>query len=411
MQFGHFSPAVRHAILAISSLHEDFSGGHRISSQSSSNPFALKHYNASMRHIQATQDENLVLLTCVLFLCVDILLGNKESANRHCRYGSAILSVAGASDWARDHLLPIFRRLNSVPMMVHPRHRIPALPASLSAFDDHNGGPFSSLPQAEAYLSDIRIMARDFEPFLTVVPDFDEREKQKILVLEALDDWLASFVPLMATPSANYAERISMIHLRASYEVLRIHVEVAAENTETAFDRHLPTFQHIVALAEEVALLKSRLPEAKQRPCFIFEPGFLPPLCFTANKCRDLPTRLRALELLAELAAPKEGFVDTGTMYRLTRRVVELEHGMSLEDATCLASMQTVPPPAEEDRILIATPERFNPNMTHDGGATYQRAIRILVRSPVGPRVAGIEYLSDDIGGPGVPALRSALRT
>ncbi|KAH6670996.1 hypothetical protein F5X68DRAFT_247629 [Plectosphaerella plurivora] len=411
MQFGHFAPAVRHAILAISSLHEDFSTGHRISSQTTGNAFALKHYNASMRHIQETQDENLVLLTCVLFLCVDILLGNVDSAARHCRYGSAILSVAGASDWARDHLLPIFRRLNTVPMMNHPKRRVPPLPASLSAFEEHNGGPFTSLSQAEAYLADIRINAREFDPFPHVVPDYEQRAKQKILVLETLDEWISSFVPLLATPSSSHGERISLVHLRASYEILRIQVDVAAENSETAFDRHLPAFRAVIALAEEAAMLKAQLPDAKQRPCFTFEMGFLPTLTFTINKCRDLPTRLRALELLAELASPKEGFVDTGTIYRMSRRVVELEHGMSLEDATALATMQAVPLPAEEDRILIAVPERFNVNMTNDGGATYQRGIKILVRSSCGPRLAGIEYVSDDIGGPGVPALRSALRT
>jgi hypothetical protein len=411
MQFGHFSPAVRHAILAVSSLYEDFSSGNRITSQfAGKNHFALTHYNASMRHIQATQDENLTLLTCVLFLCIDVLLGNMESAARHCEYGSAILgSATSAPDWATDHLLPIFRRLNANPMPIKSSHRLHQQSLGSNASGDRTSRmPFTSLAQAEACLTNIRIQARGLGPLKAVIPEFD-LVKKKAHCIEALDEWMASFTHLMMTnPSTSHA--MSLIYLHTTYEMLRISVDVSTDDSETAFDRHIPSFQAIVTLAEGAAVLKPGLPQPKQRPPFILETGFLLPLSFTANKCRDLPTRLRALELMGELSAPKEGFVDTGTIYRMSRRVVELEHGMSLQDASQAARIQAVPLPDEEDRILFAAPDHqlYLVN-TPEGQQVFYRTVKMFVRSPGGPRVARTERLDDDLAPPGVPALRSAL--
>ncbi|KAI9148747.1 Aspercryptin biosynthesis cluster-specific transcription regulator atnN [Paramyrothecium foliicola] len=419
MQFGHFSPAVRHAILAISSLYEDFSGGKRITDETAGeNLFALRHYNASVQHIRTTDDENLTLLTCVLFLCIDVLMGNMHSAHRHRAYGTAILtSKKRAPDWATDHLLPVFRRLSAGPQPGGPgrrRHHPPqpiTQPFSPSTYELERGeGPFTSLAEAEATLVNVRIQSARFGFFAAVKPDPDVL-KERIQCLEALDTWMANFTELMITnPPTSHADSLTFIYLHMIYQILAIAVDVAAEESETAFDRHIPSFRAIVTLAEGAAALKSSLPEARQRPCFIFEEGFLLPLSFTAHKCRDLPTRLRALELTGVLAAPKEGFVDTGTVYRMTRRVVEVEHGMSMKEAAYIARLQAVPLPPEEDRILFIAPDpRLHVDHGPGGQKAYYRIAKMFVRSPDGPRVYRTERINDDPASPGIPGLRSAL--
>ncbi|KAG7101382.1 putative transcriptional regulatory protein C15D4.02 like [Verticillium longisporum] len=417
MQFGHFAPAVRHAVLAISSLHEDFQNGKRITSELPGNPFALKHYNASLRHIQAAQDESLVLLTCVLYLCVAFLLGDIDSVTRHCRYGIAIIAESGCSGWARDHLLPIFRRLHASPFAARAFRQGAALPLDFDMTSDlANTHPFVTVLEAEASLCDLKNRTHELAPIgpssrqARLNPDPALRAHCKVL----LDRWFDRVTPLLESPASSPAERCLLCHLRASHEMLRILVDIGGEGSEMSFDRHTESFRTIMELAEEAAALKvaplvSRQP---QRACFTFEPGLLPILAFTSSRCRDLPIRLKALTLMGNIVAAKEGLFDVGTMYRVGRRVTEMEHGMSLEDCVRAVEERDVPYPPEAMRIFAAD---FDRNLRvlkgPDGQMTYRRSINMLVRTPEGPRVVASEYLTDDmpIHCPGIPSMRSAL--
>ncbi|KAM0323662.1 hypothetical protein ACHAQA_008597 [Verticillium albo-atrum] len=417
MQFGHFAPAVRHAVLAISCLHEDFQNGRRISLELPANPFAIKHYNASIRHIQAARDENLVLLTCVLYLCVAYLLGDMDSVGRHCSHGVAILSEIGCSGWTRDYILPIFRRLMATTLSRRLSGRGEQPVAMLDfGIDDTSSQPFASVSEAEASLCDLRFRARDLGP---AGPKPREPSPHCTKGLEAycnalLDRWIMRAMPLIHPPPESSADRYLLCHCRATYEMLRIHVDLGSDLSEMAFDNHIGRFQTMVALAEEAAEIKASRCESteRQRACFTFEPGFLLPITFASGKCRDLPTRLRALTLMGSLTAAKEGLADVGTLYRIGRRAIEFEHGMSLEDCIRAVNQHQVSYVPEAFRICaVDFDHSFRPGTGPDGEILYRRLVNLIVRTPEGTRVAASEYITDDIPGhcPGIPNIRSAL--
>ncbi|KAM0281457.1 hypothetical protein ACHAQH_003487 [Verticillium albo-atrum] len=417
MQFGHFAPAVRHAVLAISSLHEDFQNGKRISSELPGNPFALKHYNASLRHIQAARDENLVLLTCVLYLCVAYLLGDIDSVIRHCWYGIAIIAESGCSGWARDYLLPIFRRLHASPFAAGPFRKGTPLPLDFHMdSEDMNTHPFATTAEAETSLCDLKNLMRDLSPkgpsSMQSLPKCEPGYRAHCEGL--LDRWLLRVTPLLESPAASTAERCLLCHLRASFETLRIQVNTGGDDSEMSFDRHTEQFRTMMDLAEEAAALRAVPPVSMQpqRACFTFEPGLLPVLSFTSSRCRDLPIRLKALTLMGSVVAAKEGLFDVGTMYRISRRVIEMEHGMSVEDCVRAVEQRDVPYPPEVKRVFAVDFDHNLQARRAPGGETiYRRAIKMLVRTPEGPRVVASEYITDDmpVHCPGIPSMRSAL--
>lgn len=81
LQATHHQPAIRHAVLALGSLHERFEAGDR----SVLNPiwdkgeggFALKQYNQAIQHVvkpasEGQQAVDVCLIACLLFACFEV---------------------------------------------------------------------------------------------------------------------------------------------------------------------------------------------------------------------------------------------------------------------------------------------------------------------------------------------------
>lgn len=119
MQFTQFEPAVRHSVVAISCLHEQI---HSMRGLDVSIPelvdeyLPIKHYNLAIgesKDMSFVGKGPLVLVTCVLFICIEILRANREVALQHCKHGLTILRVvAHHYPWTREHLIPQFRKLS-----------------------------------------------------------------------------------------------------------------------------------------------------------------------------------------------------------------------------------------------------------------------------------------------------------
>lgn len=115
--------SIRHAVIAISALHEDFTQA--LSKSSSSSPsqpanFASKQYTksvSSLRKSLATGKEDTLtaLMSCILLVSFDSLHGNYEAALVHLRGGLKVLHDHHRSR-KRDHIIeeyiaPLFHRL------------------------------------------------------------------------------------------------------------------------------------------------------------------------------------------------------------------------------------------------------------------------------------------------------------
>jgi len=149
VQMSYVEPTIRHAIVALGSLHEQRESSarmiplisHGYASQSSlatlgplpshnANSLALAQYNKSITHLsKRLQGENSVevaLLACILFVCVEFLRGDPGPAVNHFKGGmsiamSSLMDSAATNNrtlqMVREQILPFFNRIELLSML------------------------------------------------------------------------------------------------------------------------------------------------------------------------------------------------------------------------------------------------------------------------------------------------------
>lgn len=389
LQFSHFTPAVRHAVVAISALYEDFQNGSRIMRRRDGNLFALKHYNAAIRDVKATQDDQLVLLMCILFMCVECLQGDFEGSIRHSQHGALILDKSGCSPWARNYLLPIFRRLAHSPFIMGAK--LPPGP-SLTGFDTALPDRFETIAQAQILLDMVVTKAGQYER------GHYEHSRESLEL--QLGEWRQRIADFESSGlCSDLSSQLALVNMKARCERAEISLSMQQLDTETDFDRNLKHFRSIVDLASCAAQLRSFLANNPLQPVFTFEVGFLSLLFFVVSKCRHLETRLKALSLIPLACVAKESLFDVGTLYRVARRIIEIEHDISLDDeemSSIVQSCNSTTWPPEERRVRGAPIDHeLYAILSEDGTVTYRRTVWFLTRNDYGEVTRKKEYLTD----------------
>jgi len=406
MQFSHFEPTVRHAVLSISSLYENFARGSRITRQICGSTFAIGHYNAAIQQVKSLGDEQLILLLCVLFVCIEYLQGDIHAALQHCRHGIMILNDSPCPGWARQHLVPIFRRLSQTSFFFGGMQsmRLPKLIGLDAAMPEE----FTSITEAQSFIDSLMSRVMDCV--------FDRHDGQKSTLVALLDEWESKAKNLEHNvPTSSAADKYALYGMRIKHRVTNIYIHQPSKATEMWYDQHLDNFRRIVDLARKAAMAwdiaqQEHVPDSS----FTFEMGLLPLTFFVVIKCRSLKVRTEALSLTPKLGPAKEGLFDVGTLYRVGRRQIELEHDILLDDSKMIFEDADQPLPPEEKRFF-AVPVKHELEVTSDpdGRIYYKRQVHFLKRDGDSKVIARGEYITDDKHkgcNAHVPLMRSAQR-
>ncbi|KXJ94958.1 hypothetical protein Micbo1qcDRAFT_200418 [Microdochium bolleyi] len=361
LQFSSSVPAVRHSLIAISSLFEQLGGtGPCTPSSLRHNTFALTHYNAAiyeLKHTMRDQDQAVVLVVCILFICIEFMQTNAKAAIRHCRHGLLLLrSLGKVQSWVKDSICPNFHRLSLVPLMFDGLHvsDVPMLP-----FDDAvlvRG--FWSVTEARTSLDVVlsRILrliheAADHHQSLTA----SEQEirsaslvaKQEA-VMQTMGRWHKSYeafdMDVGQHPQTTIFKKYRMSHkdmhraltltLELRFELCKVLAATALRDDDDCFDEHDGSLRNMAAMAEAMlssVSAESREIQATQPYHFLFETGQPLPMFFVAVKCRDFGVRRRALTCLQWLSVQREGLWHTASAVAVAKKVVEREHGVVLD--------------------------------------------------------------------------------
>ncbi|PVI06225.1 hypothetical protein DM02DRAFT_610185 [Periconia macrospinosa] len=97
LQLSHQEPAIKHGILALSSMHERFEA---TTPSTKADVFAFAQYAEAVKysnklisgHQQHGRDVEKVLVACIIFTCYENLAGNYRAANMHLESGLRILA-------------------------------------------------------------------------------------------------------------------------------------------------------------------------------------------------------------------------------------------------------------------------------------------------------------------------------
>lgn len=149
VQMSYVEPTIRHAIVALGSLHEQRESGargakkmlplmgHSLDAEPlgvsmplaktrppDENPLAITQYNKAITHLairlRSEASIEVALLACILFVCVEFLRGDSHPAVNHFKSGMGIAMATitnqaasgnGMSQRIKEQILPFFNRI------------------------------------------------------------------------------------------------------------------------------------------------------------------------------------------------------------------------------------------------------------------------------------------------------------
>lgn len=392
------NPVVRHAVVAISSICE-LIGNPSVKGQAlvkfPKGRYAIGHYNRALQDISKTDDEAMVIFVCILFVCIEILQGNREAAISHCHYGVQILNQlnggkrkrsSSSSILSRDQLLNPFARLSIFPFFYGST--VDVFPSLLRhGFEAPEGGAPGAVPASDSALTvldELRsgldlLVARAMRflrsaDFYRIGPSRHDPVPSQILTEQAnltksINDWLVRFTIFNAVHSPTEDAAGLFYQMRMKSYITKIWIATALDHTEMVYDRFVPLFREIVDIAGCYLAAEKSRPRAgpstppratsedprspastsnttnpttnnahnTNKPRFVYEMAYLPMLYFVVMRCRHLETRVTALEHMTTLSALHQGLWDSTLTFCIGWRLIEIEHGADRE--TLLLSM------------------------------------------------------------------------
>lgn len=346
-QLAQQEPAVAYAIAAISAtlqrIHSTAASHHDVLRDSvcADGP-SLQYYNMALvkTNERVAQDGGRLIatLTCLLFLCMEFLQSNKRQSKRLFDRLCQLLHPCKDQAWSRStdlHLVPnirsMYRRIVLQSLLfVHPIPPHYYQDWTLQPF--HLPKAFHSLSEARDTLYKLLVVMHDFCKLARTTPEpFDHTRRTSVTgpeeqayLVSKLGQWRKLFSDWNAKNHPSCPESSQSVSLLRLYD----HISMAWlinpwETSQLPFDAAKGYFQ--LAVEEASSILATPVPEAKLCSSFHFEMGVLPPLYFTAIKCRHQELRLRALSLLRQ-APRREGLWDREELVAVAERVMEIEN-------------------------------------------------------------------------------------
>ncbi|VUC24920.1 unnamed protein product [Clonostachys rosea] len=337
-------PAVRHALLALSSVHEKVIAiGDRPETRIPNTAFAFGEYSKAITAISkwtppsnSSEPATVPLLVCVLFICIEFLMDYEAAAQVHISQGRKILSQINeaqatasspAAEMLRTVLVPIYTRLSLASFLFGHR------PASIPDFfigDWSIPFNFPSLHEARDALFGLLNCGLQFSTEIMPLiydPTITQDQLQSIVsrqraILARLAEWSTAFTILEATMGFKTALQ-DLLHMY--YHTAHIWISTTLGPNELVYDNHLAGFGAVVSHAASAIAAAPSL--RGQDAAFVFETEFVAPLYWVAMKCRHPMLRRAAIRLLGrkEVVSRRENFWRAREYLGVAMKTMEME--------------------------------------------------------------------------------------
>jgi Fungal specific transcription factor domain len=333
LQFCEASPAVLHAVLGLSALHENLLNDARAASSPSDELIFLKQYNKSIKLLQSSQEGRSIsstLICCVLFICLENFCGSYDKALAHLQSGLTILAswrkddLKSASEIRiREILTRVFRRLD-LQTTTFMNSRPPLINATtFGNHDSEHDAPmptfFSSLQQAQEELDRIVIRLVYVLTLKSYVKDSPTRSVLLQGLAARFNSWKRAFDAL----SVRESQRMDTKDLRWSV-MLGLHFQTAILMLEIQANPVLLEEETNLKFTRVINLSRSLInSELSTKPIYASEIGVIGPLYFTSMNASPV-LRQQAIDLLRTVNG-KEGPWDPRTAARIAEKVMIAE--------------------------------------------------------------------------------------
>ncbi|GAQ43779.1 hypothetical protein AtubIFM55763_003885 [Aspergillus tubingensis] len=363
-------PAVRHAVMALASTHryraQRSDKGTTMASQLSEHEkFTLQHYNKAIgclhaeirRHSQRPQSVIVALITCMVFVTLELMRGQYRTSYAHLQHGLKLVKdiqklsgtsktgkimIRTSSQTDEDDVIEAFSRLgvhyallghgtkySNLDYDIQPRH----LPYK-----------FESTEQARQYLDVLLAraqclveLARHIETGMCVATRGYEQYLESQWRLEKdLEIWLDVYrSSLDGFSTQDWIKNTLSTRLLGMYHTMALIMATSCTpwDDETAFDlqtdRFISIIREAIDMCQALRTAYPDFPTSGSLNCplgmaFTMDIGFIQPLYYTAIKCRIPQIRRHAIGLL-RLAPHREGIWNGALTARIAEEVVTYE--------------------------------------------------------------------------------------
>ncbi|KAH8687345.1 hypothetical protein BGZ60DRAFT_510060 [Tricladium varicosporioides] len=350
LQISHSEPTIWHSMLALSSAHQctmfiDENGNIPASRRHR----AVEYYTKALGLLANSKTSSqlsleLVLVNCVIFVFLEIFLGNNKGAMRHLQSGTKIMNNYRAQKSKKGFK----QRLNEdsliergiapliATMSLHAHENMTDDEPNMNSsqpVDEHPYDPppemgFTNYDEARLYLLGVMPEVQQF----TRASEHWDKSTQELkaprqeYLLSLLSAWSKSLEPLQAVSAISTQlaglEIFRLLQVKAS-----IFLSTAFSTSELKYDTHVSAFEDIISSIER--LISPVSPSNTGRLDFALSHCFTL-LNTTIIKCRNPRIRERAMKLL-RLTPVRNAFWDIRTQIELLERVVRIEEGVGFE--------------------------------------------------------------------------------
>ncbi|KAJ5675730.1 hypothetical protein N7462_008627 [Penicillium macrosclerotiorum] len=390
-------PAVRHAVVALSAAHRfDRNYGPWTIPATygfDAEKFTLQQYNKAiinLRKTTASTKKNalrVALITCMLFVTLEYLRGQYKMGSAHLRYGIKLLSnisttqprlalspiiLNPAEDFALNALIDSYARLAIQSAMFG---HVPSELCVVTCDPQNNALPykFSSVLDARRRLDDLLIRSHCLKRHLhnlkmaqqpTDDPEIFEIRQR---ILNDLSLWRKAYhatVTLLEEESEPCKDRFGYLLLSAYYEMCVIMTSVSLSSEgELVFESYIDNFVAILTGFDKLwefwrlqAIQTKEWDEIlKSAECgghgFTVESGFIPPVYYTALKCRVPRIRRYAIRMLRSVPH-REGVWNGPLLADVLEEVMRAEEGNLFDRDKHVNELDLALALTEEDRAL-----------------------------------------------------------
>ena len=407
-------PSILHAVIAIGSAHRRLLERRRSAcdNQIQLHQFGLRQYvkaigflRSRINDLEEQNSREIALATCVLFICFELMQGQRIAALSHLGTGLRILSFSVAqqthnqnnalctnydSHILTDQLTNVFARLDFESTMfgVKSPHFLLLSASSPSGGNLTIPSSFTSLSMARQYLDILangvfrfrgdllRVAANHIPGTLVDMPTrlcWEHASTRKLdlsdhptLLVEmrrlqnGLAVWAAAFEALKERTKESSrdedAKTWTLLEIQHFYPYFLISsCQATKEKSCDSFD---DLFMRITSLAS-LYLLGTTTNEPTQieatGPLFTLESGVIPSLYLIAMKCRSVRTRRKAISLLYNTSC-QEGMWEAGLIAQFVEHVADLEESRTSDKGSVLQS-RGVPEMARFCDVLLVESE------------------------------------------------------
>ncbi|KAM0256034.1 hypothetical protein ACHAQJ_005233 [Trichoderma viride] len=381
LQAALHEPSVRHAILALGSLHARFDQDNNLVMRTHINgwtdSFALENYSKAISVLvkslsQESQPAIDVCLICsILFACLETMQSSYGSAIAHVQSGMKILCEIKYNKETRRYQHDVLRA-SEIPGQKWEKWERYGL-------TEQQYAPKSEIPTIFSTLSNVgELLISHWRVASYSTSDIWYPKTQKLLAAPQVGAWQKKSGSILARWSSAYDVYLNIRgdnltnEKRRGTAGLRILKELGSTaamlsqtmaDDQTNWDVFCPMFQNVVSLSEDIIKLDSNT--TAERDPFCMSMALVGPLFQISCRCRDPIIRRRAILILRQCGRV-EGTWNAFSASKVAQRVLEIEEAglknvRGCEDVPSWARISNVSPvfdPVERRATLTYSRQR-----------------------------------------------------